>query len=136
MLKRKWLALVLVLIMGLCTLTGCSPDELGFYNLSLEAGTQKVYTETGSIELSLSQLPASFFTGETALSQEAVRRAFDQHRLEYTGMVDVNQNVLQYDFTIVDNLSGARSPIMTMLYRNNLLYVKVDGLVTSCQLIV
>ena len=63
MLKRKWLALLLVLMLGLGTLTGCSPTELGYYNLLKEASSQKVYTDTGSIELSVAQLPASLFTG-------------------------------------------------------------------------
>lgn len=129
MLKRKWLALLLVLIMGIGSLTGCSPTEQGYYNMVKEASSQKVYTASGSIDLSLIQLPASMFTGEDALNEEIVRKAFDQNRLEYSGKVDVNQNIFQYDFDIVNKETGVRKQICSMVYTNNILYVKLDEMI-------
>jgi len=128
MLKRKWLALLLVLMLGIGTLTGCSPTELSYYDLMTEASSQKIYTDVGSIELKVAQLPASLFTGETALNEELVRKAIDQHRLEYTGKVDINQNIFQYDFEIVDNITAARSQVLSVVYKNNILYVKLDDM--------
>ncbi len=129
MLKKKWLALLLVLLLGIGTVTGCSPTEQGYYNLLKEASSQKVYTDTGSIELSVAQLPASLFTGQDALNEDVIRKAIDQQRLEYSGTVDVNQNIFQYNFDIVNTKTGARSQVLSITYKNNVLYVKVDEIV-------
>ena len=129
MLKGKWLALLLVLLLGIGTVTGCSPTEQSYYNLLKEASSQKVYTDTGSIELSVAQLPASLFTGQDALNEDVIRKAIDQQRLEYSGMVDVNQNIFQYKFYMLDIKTGARSQVLSITYKNNVLYVKVDEIV-------
>jgi len=127
--KKKWLALLLILMIGIGTVTGCSPTEQSYYNLLKEASSQKVYTDTGNINLSVAQLPASLFTGQDALNEEVIRKAIDQHRIEYRGMVDVNQNIFQYDIEIVDNKTAARSQIFSIVYKNNVLYVKIAELV-------
>lgn len=128
MLKQKLLALVLVLMLGIGTLTGCSPTELSYYNLVMETKSQKVYTYTGSIELSLDQLPASMFTGEGALTEEVVGM-IEQNRIEYSSKADVNQDVFQYDIAVADRASGAKSQLLTLLYINNIFYLKPEGMV-------
>lgn len=130
MFKRKWLALLIALGLGIGILTGCSPTEQGYYNLMTEINSQKVYTDTGSFELSLAQLPAGMFTGEAALNEEVIRKSIEQNRIEYNSKVDVNQEVFQCDFNIVNKITGASNPLLTLLYRNNILYVKVDGMVS------
>ncbi|MFA7078636.1 MAG: hypothetical protein WC147_09560, partial [Syntrophomonas sp.] len=128
MLKKKWLALLLILMMGMGVLTGCSPTEKSYYNLMTEASNQKVYTDVGSMELSLAKLPASLFTGEEAANEEMVRKAFNQLRIEYTGKVDVNQDVFQYDFKIIDG-SAVEKGNFSLLYKDDILYLKVDELI-------
>ena len=128
MLKKKWLALLLMLMMAMGVLTGCSPTEMSYYNLMKEASTQKVYTDVGSMEISMAKLPASLFAGEEAANQEMVRKAIDKLRIEYTGKVDVNQDVFQYDFKIIDG-SAVEKGSFSLLYKDDVLYLKLDELI-------
>jgi hypothetical protein len=129
MLKKKWLALLLIFIFAGITLTGCSTTELNYYNLAEELSSQKVYSDSGSITLNFAQLPASMFNDTNAPSAEVIRKALDQHRIEYNGQVDMNQDACQYDFYIIDEITSVKSPIFTIIYRQNEAYIKVGDFV-------
>lgn len=49
MVKRRWLALLLVLLMGISLISGCSPAEKSYYSLMREVNTQPVYIDNGQI---------------------------------------------------------------------------------------
>jgi hypothetical protein len=115
----------MLLAMGM--LAGCSPVEKDYYNLLMEANNQKVYEDSGSIELTLDNFAFADST-ETANIQ-LVKKLLDQYRLDYTNKVDYNQNVLQSDYVIVDKNTGLKSPFLSMVYKNNVLYIKVDDMV-------
>ncbi|MCX5779217.1 MAG: hypothetical protein NTV45_00030, partial [Firmicutes bacterium] len=57
--KRKWLALVLILTLAMGVLSGCSPTEQTYYGLLMEINSQRIYTDTGSFQLNLAQLPTT-----------------------------------------------------------------------------
>ena len=127
---KKWLALFLILMLAMGMLTGCSPTEKEYYNLTMEANNQKVFEDSGSIELSLAQLPESMFKGDQAFTKELLKKAFDQHKIDYCGKTDLNQGIFQYDFTIVDNTTGEKSKFISLLYKNDVFYIKVDDMIS------
>jgi hypothetical protein len=127
---KKWLALFLILMLAMGMLTGCSPTEKEYYNLTMEANNQKVFEDSGSMELSISQLPESMFKGDQAFTKELLKKAFDQHRLDYSGKTDLTQGIFQYDFTIVDNATGEKSKFLSLLYKNDVFYIKVDDMIS------
>ncbi|MDD3365080.1 MAG: copper amine oxidase N-terminal domain-containing protein [Syntrophomonas sp.] len=127
---KKWVALVLILMLAIGTLTGCSPAEKEYYNLTMEVNNQKVYEDSGSIELSLIQLPDSMFEGEKSLTKEMLKKAINQHRIDYLVKADLNQGIFQYDFTIVDNATGETSAFSSLTYKNDVLYIKVDDMIS------
>ena len=63
MVKRRWLALLLVLLMGISLISGCSPAEKSYYSLMREVNTQPVYIDNGHYTIDVSALPAGMFTG-------------------------------------------------------------------------
>ena len=123
---KKWVALVMILMLAIGTLTGCSPTEKQFYDLTMEVGNQKIYEDSGSMELSLTQLPDSMFEGEQYFTKAMLQKAINQHRIDYLVKADMNQGIFQYDFTIVDNTTGKRSAFSSLTYKNDILYIKVD----------
>lgn len=123
---RKWIALSLVLMLALGMLTGCSPTEKQFYSLTMEASNQKVYEDSGSIEISLTQLPESMFEGQQYFTKEMLQKALNQHRIDYLVKADMNQGIFQYDLTVVDTITKEKSAFASLTYKNDILYIKVD----------
>jgi len=119
--------MILVLAMGM--LTGCSPTEKEYYKLTTEAGTQKVYQDSGSIDLSLAHLPESIFEGEQSLDKDLFIQSINQHRIDYSGRVDLNQGIMQYDFTMVDNKTGKQSHILSISGKNDTFYIQIDDMI-------
>lgn len=128
--KRRWLALVLILVMGMGIMSGCSPTEKSFYSLMMEMSTQKVFSVNGSFQISLAQMPTSAVAaGEGAFDQAVLMRALNQHRIDYTGAVDLDKQLMQYNFSIVDTGTSTNDQVLTMLARQDMLYFKIDGLI-------
>lgn len=125
--KNKFIALALVIMLAMGMLAGCSPVEKDYYNLLMEASNQKVYVDSGSIELTLDNFAFADAT-ETANIQLA-KKLLEQYRLDYTNKVDYNQNVMQSDYVIADKSTGLKNPFLSMVYKNNVLYIKVDDMV-------
>jgi len=127
---KKWLALVLILILAVGMLSGCSPIEKNYYSLLMEINSQKVYTDSGSFQINLSQLPTSTVAaGEGAFDQAVLMKAVNQNRIDYVGKVDMNQKVMQYDLTIVNISTNARTPLLTITAKDGLFYLKIDDLI-------
>lgn len=129
MYKKKWMGLFLVLVLAMGMLSGCSPVEKEFYKLTMEASNQKVYENSGSIEINIAQLPEDIFTGEEAFTKVMVQKALNNHRIDYWGKTDMNQGVTQVDLAIVDKTTGARDGFLSILYRDEVFYLKVDELI-------
>ena len=126
---KKWLALLMILVLAMGTLTGCSPTEQEYYNLITEASTQKVYQDSGSIELSLARLPENMFEGEKSVNTDLVVKSINQHRIDYSGKVDLNKGIIQYDFSMVDKKTGKQSHILSIAGRNDMFYIKIDDMI-------
>ncbi|MCX5780182.1 MAG: copper amine oxidase N-terminal domain-containing protein, partial [Firmicutes bacterium] len=87
------------------------------------------YTDTGSFQLNLAQLPTTkMAVGDGAFDQSVLMRALNQNRIDYTGKVDVNNKVMQYDLTIVDTASNAKSALLSLVLKDELFYIKIDDL--------
>ncbi|MDD4801531.1 MAG: copper amine oxidase N-terminal domain-containing protein [Syntrophomonas sp.] len=128
MYKKKWASLFLILIFAIGTLTGCSPTEKEFYNLTMEAGEQTIYAESGSIDIDLLKLPAILAKEETATEQMLVK-AMNQQKVVYWGNVDVNQGILQYDFSVVNKITGEKTALSSLIYKDDVLYLKIDDII-------
>lgn len=129
MYKKKWLGLFLILIMALGMLSGCSPIEKEYLNISMEASKQQVYESNGSMELDM-VLPEEMFEGEEDFTKGLVQKALDEHRIDFWSKSDINQGVFQYDFAIVNKKTGEKDGFLTVIYQNNVLYMKVDEIIS------
>ena len=130
MFKKRWLALLLVLLMGMSLLSGCSPAEKGYYSLMSEANTQLVFEDTGSYTVDLAALPSSMFTGQDALSAQTLSNALGQMRIEYKGQVDMRQQVFHYDYVILNSHTRTQQGAFSIVYKNGVMYIKIDQLMS------
>ncbi|NLK52956.1 MAG: copper amine oxidase N-terminal domain-containing protein [Syntrophomonadaceae bacterium] len=127
--RKKWVALLLVLLLTTGLFTGCSPAEKGYYDLVKEASNQKMFEQTGSIELNLDQLPANTFEGENVFTEAVVKNAIANHKLNFLGKANMNQGEFQYDLSIVDKKTGAKIELISLIGKADVLYIKVDQMV-------
>ncbi|MEQ8200068.1 MAG: copper amine oxidase N-terminal domain-containing protein [Syntrophomonadaceae bacterium] len=128
MFKKRWLALLLVLLMAISLVSGCSPAEKGYYGLMSEVRTLQVFEDSGNCTVDLSALPAGMFMGQDALSTPTLNNTLGQMRIEYKGRIDIKQQVFQYDYTIWDCRTGAQEGAFSMAYKDGVMYIKVDEL--------
>lgn len=128
MLCKKWLALSLVLLLFLGMFTGCSPVEIKFYQLYKEISDLDIYSFTGSIELSLEQLPAAISQGGPAITEDMIKQFLNSSRIDYQGKVDYVQGVMHYELTIANKITGEKSDLTTIIINEDTIYFKIDDL--------
>ncbi len=128
--EKRWLALLLVLLMGISLISGCSPAEKSYYSLMSEANTQPVFEDIGSYTVDLAALPSSMFTGQDALSAQTLSNVLGQMRIEYMGRVDMRQQVFQYNCVILDNQTRSQEGTFSIAYKNGVMYIKIDQLMS------
>jgi len=127
--KKRWLALLLVLLMGVSLISGCSPAEKSYYGLMSEANTQPVFEDIGSYTVDLTALPTSMFTGQDALSAQTLSNVLGQMRIEYKGRTDMRQQVFQYDYVILNSHTRTQQGAFSIAYKNGVMYIKIDQLI-------
>ncbi len=129
MVKRRWLALLLVLLMGISLISGCSPAEKSYYSLMREVNTQPVYIDNGHYTIDVSALPAGMFTGQEAVRAQTLINAMGQMRIEYKGQVDTKQQLFQYDYAIMQGRTGAQVGAFSIAYKDGVMYMKIDQII-------
>jgi len=125
--KRKWTGLVLILTLLLGIMSGCSPVEKDYFNLASEMSGLKAFQQSGSIELSIAQMPDDFY--DENVTREKVQEVLEKYRIDFVAAVDYEKNILNYDFAIVDKNTGEKIAAVSALYKNNTYYIKVDEMV-------
>ncbi len=128
--KKKWVVLMLVLVLSMGMMAGCSSVEKQYVNLMNEASSQKVFEESGSMELTLSQMPKDIFEGEKVFTEELIKKAINEHRIDYSGRIDMIQGIFKYDFTIVSNKTGERTDLTSIVCKDNVMYIKIDDMIS------
>lgn len=126
MVKKRGLALLLLLLMGISLISGCSPAEKNYYSLMSEARTRPVFMDSGSYTIAVSALPAGMFTGQESLDAQTLISSLGQLQIQYRGQVDKRQQVFQYDYTVWDSRSRTQAGAFSVLYKDGVMYLRID----------
>jgi hypothetical protein len=128
--KKKVCSLLLLLTLTISMIgltSGCSQEEQEFMQLINSINDLKVAEETGQITIKFNSTP------ENSLVSEADAVAFALLEkgltLNYTSKQDVEKNMLDCRLYYVDPQTGASQEIMNILAQNNVMYMKLDGLI-------
>lgn len=132
--KRLW-AVILLLVFSVGVLAGCSPAELGYWELQREMANLKLYEAFGEINLDLKQLPQEVLAGEEGQRLKQVLGALAGYKLSYVGKVDLNRQVMEYTFYLQDRNSGAQRELTTLIMDKDQLYLKISELVNFLKLL-
>jgi len=128
MVKKKLGCVLLIVLMASSLLAGCSPAEKGYYALVSSVNRLNTFYFSGSIKMDVDQLPADVFNGD-GVNQAMITKAFDTHRIEYDGMVDKTKQSLHYNITLVENSTGLKTKMLSLVYQNGILYVQIQDLI-------
>jgi len=124
--KTVVLVLILVLVLGV---TGCSQDELDYINLMKEISSQNQFEANGSISLQLNSLPESL-TAETDKTQLAVLEKFlTEYSLTYLSKVDYSNNLAQAQLNIKERASGIEKEIFSVLMKDKICYIRIKEVI-------
>lgn len=129
MYKNKLIALLMIMMLAMGLLAGCSPVEEGYYNLMMEANYQKVYENSGSIELDLDKITEDTSEAAEDFDPELIKKILDQYRIDYSGKGDLNQGIFQCDITLADRSTREKRALLSIVYKDSMFYIKVDDLV-------
>lgn len=128
--KKKVCSLLLLLTLTISMIgltSGCSQEEQEFMQLISSINDLKVAEETGQITLKFNSIPKDSLISEA----DAVAFAFLEKglTLNYTSKQDVEKNMLDCRFCYVNPQTGSSQEIMNILAQNNVMYMKLDGLI-------
>jgi len=107
--------------------TGCSQEEQEFMQLLSAINDLKIAEETGQITIKYNSVPEDSLVSEAdtvvfALLEKGLT-------LNYTSKQDVEKNMLDCRLDYVDPQTGANQEVMNILAQNNVMYIKLDGLI-------
>lgn len=128
--KKKFCSLFLLLALTISMLgltTGCSQEEQEFMQLLSAINDLKIAEETGQITIKYNSVPEDSLVSEAdtvvfALLEKGLT-------LNYTSKQDVEKNMLDCRLDYVDPQTGANQEVMNILAQNNVMYIKLDGLI-------
>lgn len=131
---RFW-AVVLLLVFSVGLLAGCSPAELGYWKLKREMADLKLYEVSGEIDFDLKQVPPEVLTGEEGQRLKLLLEFLAGLKFSYEGKVDLNQQVMEYTFYLLDRNTGAQRELTAFIMDKDQLYLKIGELVSYLKLL-
>ncbi len=131
---KKTLSILLMLVMALSLMTGCTPDELSYLGLSQEINNLDAYTMSGTMkwDADLENLLAAADSTvlEAPASQEEIVRLIEKEGLKnitYTMSVNMKKNAMSASY------SAGKNKLFTFVLLNNTFYLNADGLLELIQ---
>jgi len=131
---KKTLSILLMLVMALSLMTGCTPDELSYLGLSQEINNLDAYTMSGTMkwDADLENLlsAADSTVLEAPASQEEIVRLIEKEGLKniaYTMSVSMKKNAMSATY------SAGKNKLFTFVMLNNTFYLNADGLLELIQ---
>lgn len=130
--KTKLRALLVILVMSLVLVSGCSQAELGLIDLMSEVNNLDVYESQETVALKINKLPSDL-TKEDPLTFAIVQSMLSKYLVKSNVRMDANQGVFDGTFYLVDTVTGSEKQIMSFVGSGNVVYVKIDDLVAFCK---
>ncbi|SMB82902.1 Copper amine oxidase N-terminal domain-containing protein [Desulfonispora thiosulfatigenes DSM 11270] len=126
--KTKILTLVLVPVLLIGLLTGCTPAELGLYDLQKEMSNLNVYETTGEVEIKLDQIPKEMQEemGEKDLAMLQTLLKFST--LNYEMRVNVEDEFMDGSFYLKNKFTNGKEKLISYTIKGDNIYLKVDDL--------
>lgn len=127
---KKTLSLLMLLVMALSLLTGCTPDELSYLGISQEVNSLDAYTMTGTMTWD-ADLEGLLDTADNAVLDTPASKAEVIRLIEKEGLkkisfdmsVNMKQNALSASY------SAGGNKLFTFVLLNDTFYLNADGII-------
>lgn len=120
------LLLVLVLVIGL--LSGCSQAELGFIDVMNQMNDMTVYQTEQTVAISFNKLPEGLNEKDPATAA-VIYAMTNQYSFKVSEKCDADRGLVQSNLLLVNNTDGTEQQLFSYVATGNKLYIKVDDLV-------
>ena len=124
--KAKLWALLIVLVLSLGLLSGCSQSEMGLINLMSEMNDMEVYESQETVDFEIS---GSAFANNDPVAEAFIQAMLSTYSLKSNMRVDTDQQVFDGTFSLADAKSGTEKQIFSFVASGDTVYIKVDDFV-------
>lgn len=126
MLKRRILAVLLLVIMTATLTVGCTQEEKEFIDLHKEVSMLKAYENSGEFTIRINEVPNT--AGNDMASIIALNLLQKGLKVNYSGKANLEQNMLDYTFSMAAPDTGIQTELLRVICKNDVLYIKIDTL--------
>jgi hypothetical protein len=125
--KNKLWALLIVMVLSVGLLSGCSQAETGLIDLMGEMNKMKTYESQETVSLRINKLPSDISKSDPA-GVAIAQSLLSKYVIKSDVRMDTDQQVFDGTFYLVDSASGAETQILSYVASGGTVYVKVDDL--------
>ncbi len=126
--RNKLWALLIVAVLSVSLLSGCSQAENNFIDLMNESISMKVFESQETASLKLNTLPSDL-TKDDPVAAAAIQSMLSSYAIKSNVKTDANKQVSEGKILLVDTNSGAEKEFLSYVASEGTIYVKVDDLV-------
>jgi hypothetical protein len=132
--KMKILGLLLVFILSIVLVSGCSQAEMGFVNLMNEVNSMDAYEGSETVNLKINKLPSDL-TKSDPVTVAAVQSMLSTYSLRSDVRMDAGREVFDGTIYLVNNDTGAETQVFSFVAAGGTVYLKVDDLLSFAKLL-
>jgi ABC-type Na+ efflux pump permease subunit len=132
--KMKILGLLLVFILSIGLVSGCSQAEMGFVNLMNEVNSMDAYEGSETVNLKINKLPSDL-TKSDPVTVAAVQSMLSTYSLRSDVRMDAGREVFDGTIYLVNNDTGAETQVFSFVAAGGTVYLKVDDLLSFAKLL-
>ena len=132
--KIKILGLLLVFILSIGLVSGCSQAEMGFVNLMNEVNSMDAYEGSETVNLKINKLPSDL-TESDPVTVAAVQSMLSTYSLRSDVRMDAGREVFDGTIYLVNNDTGAETQVFSFVAAGGTVYLKVDDLLSFAKLL-
>ena len=126
--RNKMWVLLIVAVLSVSLLSGCSQAENNFIDLMNESSSMKVFESQETASLKLNKLPSDL-TEDNTVAAAAIQSMLSRYAIKSNVKMDANKQVSEGKIVLVDTNSGAEKEFLSYVASEGTIYVKVDDLV-------
>lgn len=126
--KTKILALVLIPVLMLALLTGCTPAELGFYDLQKEMGNLNVFETKGEATINLGELPVELKEELDEQDLAMLQTFFNDSTYSYEMRVNVEEEFMEGSVYFKNKFLINKQKLLSYKIKADNIYLELDDL--------
>ncbi|HBY20620.1 MAG: hypothetical protein A2Y24_08505 [Clostridiales bacterium GWE2_32_10] len=137
--KRRMMALMLVLSMVVTLFTGCTSDEMGLWNLAKETNDIAIYESNVNIDIDVEKLFELIDKESEKLGNELtteqkevlgkVRMFLKENSIQFVVKYDKNEVQSTIEVNLISKATGQKEAFTTVIVKDEKIYINVEQMI-------